>query len=174
MDRALHQPSTASPGGNPIFAERLGGSDICMRKSAGPKHGFGWRDVIYIHLLLFTVEHTWIVGWMHQTSVALMKWLGGHYCVYISIAYSNKSEQHSGCWGFSVQIPLPALDRHTWCFVWKSKVTQKDQTFDHTRTKSTPKASISPCRNRSRKRWKTWKNWPLLMAQRRPNHGLWD
>ena len=61
--------------------------------------------------------------------------------MYISIAYSNKSEQHSGCWGFSVQIPLPALDRHTWCCVWKSKVTQKDQTFDHTRTKSTLKAS---------------------------------
>ena len=41
MDRALHQPSTASPGGNPIVAERLGGSDICMHKSAGPKHGLG-------------------------------------------------------------------------------------------------------------------------------------
>jgi hypothetical protein len=58
---ALHQLSTASPqlphiaGGNPIFTERLGGSDICMRKSAGPEHGVIWeigcRDVIWIYLL---------------------------------------------------------------------------------------------------------------------------
>ena len=54
---ALHRiPTTPHiAGGNPIFTERLGGSDICMRKSAGPKHGVVWeigcRDVIRIYLL---------------------------------------------------------------------------------------------------------------------------
>ena len=54
---ALHRIPTIPhiAGGNPIFTERLGGSDICMRKSAGPKHGVVWeigcRDVIRIYLL---------------------------------------------------------------------------------------------------------------------------
>ena len=129
------------------------------------------------------MKHIWIGRWPRQTSVALFNWLGGYFFVYINNKFSWL-EQYSGCWGFSVQIPLPAFrperligtrgvlfgnqmspqSHFWWC---------EDQPFDHTRTKSTcSKSIISPCRNKSRKPWKTWKNWALQMARWRPCLGL--
>lgn len=138
-----------------------------------------WLQRCYLDLFTL-MKHIWIGRWPRQTSVALMNWLGGHFFVYINNKFSWL-EQYSGCWGFSVQIPLPAFrpgrligtrgvlfgnqmspqSHFWWC---------EDQPFDHTRTKSTcSKSIISPCRNKSRKPCKTWKNWALQMAWWRPN-----
>ena len=133
-------------GRNPIFAGRFGGSDSWKHEHRGAKRGVGWGSDLKLVRVFSWFHHTWSGRWMAWKSAALVNGLGDSF--YVCRFLVGKKD----CgW------PKPAL-----C-------------LEHPPTHKPPCLSHDwCCRNRSRKRWRTYKNCGLKMTLWRPNHRLWD